>query len=406
MLERTLAGPVESMLRRWRKMIFLSGPRQAGKTTAARNLARRFDRSVYFNWDVVTDQKRLVADPYFFEHETRNARDSFLVMLDEIHKYARWKNYLKGAYDRYRDEFLFLVTGSGRLDLFKKGGDSLLGRYVALPLFPLTVGELLRRPPVWKDFRKSLADLPPPGPAAREAYERLFRMSGFPEPFVRGTSRFYNIWFQERKSLLIREDIRNAAAIREISLLETLSHVIPGRVGSPLSLNSLREDVGVAFETVRDWVRLLSDFYYLFAVTPYTGNIARSLRKEAKVYLYDWVELSDPAVRFENMVALHLWKAVRTWSALGEGRFDLHYWRDKEKREVDFVILENGRPMCLIECKSADKTPAPTLTRLMDILKVPFAFQLVHTPGVSIRLKRPSGPLWIVSADRLLARLP
>lgn len=406
MLERNLEEPVERMLRRWRKMVFLSGPRQAGKTTAARRLARKFDRSVYFNWDVVTDQKKLVADPYFFEHETRSGRESVLVVLDEIHKYARWKNYLKGAYDRYRDEFLFLVTGSGRLDLFKKGGDSLLGRYVALPIFPLTVGELLNRPPVWRDFKKSLADLPPAGKAAREAYERLFRVSGFPEPFVRGTARFYNIWFQERKSLLIREDIRNAAAIREISLLETLSHVIPGRVGSPLSLNSLREDVGVAFETIRDWVRLLSDFYYLFAVTPYTGNIARSLRKEQKIYLYDWVELDDPGIRFENLVALHLLKAVRTWTALGDGRFDLHYWRDKEKREVDFVVLENRRPFCLIECKASDTTPSPALIRLMESLKVPFALQLVHTPGVSSRLKRAGGILWIVSADRLLARLP
>lgn len=406
MIERTSAGPVETMLKRWRKMVFLSGPRQVGKTTLARAVSRRFPRHLYFNWDILTDQKKLITDPYFFEKEPRLGREGFLLLLDELHKYARWKNYLKGAYDRYRDEFLFLVTGSGRLDLFKKGGDSLLGRYVAVPLFPLSVGELLHRRPGWADFKRGMEDIPAAGRPARDALDQLFRLSGFPEPFVRGTERFYNIWFQDRKSQLIRGDIRDASAIREISLLETLSHLIPGRVGSPLSLNSLREDVGVAFETVRDWVRLLADFYYLFVVTPFTGSLARSLRKESKVYLYDWVEVPEPGARFENLVGLHLCKAVRSWKALGEGRLDLHYWRDKEKREVDFVILENRRPACIIECKYSDTAESASLARLQDQLRVPCAVQVVHAKGVSIRLKRPSGPLWIVSAERFLSCLP
>lgn len=183
------------------KMAFVSGPRQVGKTTLSRQLQKSFAQSLYFNWDIITDQKKLLKDPYFFENENRDPSKPFLLLLDEIHKYARWKNYLKGAYDGFGRDFRFLVTGSGRLDLFKKGGDSLLGRYLGMPLFPLSVGELSGRAPTWTHFRESLHETPSAVPTATEAYRTLFRFSGFPEPFLRAQDRFYNAWFQERKSL-------------------------------------------------------------------------------------------------------------------------------------------------------------------------------------------------------------
>lgn len=405
MLPRLLEGWLHTIAGHG-KMAFLSGPRQVGKTTLARDFQKRFSQSLYFNWDIITDQKRLLKDPYFFERENRDPRKPFLVVLDEIHKYARWKNYLKGAYDGYHREFRFLVTGSGRLDLFKKGGDSLLGRYLSAPLFPLSVGELSGRLPSWARFKESLGDPPAAGPGAADAYTKLFRFSGFPEPFLKADTAFYNAWFQERKSLLVREDIRDAAAIREISLMEALSHLVPERVGAPLSVNALKEDVGVAFETARDWLLLLEQFYYLFRVTPFTGSLARALRKESKVYLYDWVEVPQESFRFENLVALHLHKAVQTWRAMGEGDLSLHYVRDKEKREADFLLAEKGKPACLIECKLADTAWSPALSHYQERLKVPVAVQLVHAGGVCRKTSRAGAAQWVISADRWLDLLP
>jgi len=346
----------------------------------------------------------LVKDPAFFEREKIEISKEFLVVFDEIHKFSRWKNYLKGTFDQFHEDFSFLVTGSGRLDIFKRGGDSLLGRYFQLPLFPLTLGELKGRMPSWEEFARHCQD--PHAVENGDEYAALFAFGGFPEPLQRGSRTFYRRWFEERKKLVIREDIRDATNIREISLVETLSHFIPGKIGSPFSLNSLREDLKVAHDTLKEWVITLEQFYYLFHITPMSKSIKRALRKEPKVYLYDIGEINDEGARFENFVALHLHKAVSLWSALGEGPVSLHYVRDLEKREVDFVLLKDRKPFCLIECKLSDITPSPVLHYFQDSLQIPLAFQLVHTPGVCFRRKTASGALWVLSANRFLAALP
>lgn len=406
MIKRNVASFLKETVEVDRKMAFLSGPRQVGKTTLARHYQNQFPQSVHFNWDIITDQKKLLKNPYFFEYENRDPQKPFLVIFDEIHKYARWKNYLKGVYDRFKDEFQFIVTGSGRLELFKKGGDSLLGRYMSVPLFPLTIGEMTGAFPGLKQFKEALLALPSKVPGTFEILEQLFHFSGFPEPFIRANANFYNRWFQERKSLLIREDIRDTGRLREISLLEMLSHLIPERVGAPLSLNALREDIGVAFETVRDWLLLLEQFFYQFRIYPFTGSLKRSLRKEAKAYLYDWVEVQQEGLRFENIVALHLLKATQIWKATGDGFVTLHYIRDKEKKEVDFVLVENAKPICLIECKNSDETFATALLQYQRKLSVPVAIQLVHKKNVSKRIKEQGFTRWIVSADHWLSILP
>lgn len=406
MIQRPAAARRLAEVLGYGKMAFLSGPRQVGKTTLARRLQADFSQSLYFNWDIIHDQKKLLKNPYFFENADRDPRKPFLVVLDEIHKYSRWKNYLKGAYDGYHDDFRFLVTGSGRLDLFKKGGDSLLGRYLGVPLFPLSVGELSRKDASWRRFKEHLHEPSPAESSSREAYLALFHYSGFPEPFVKSDERFYNAWFQERKSLLVREDIRNTSNIRDISLLEMLSHLVPEKVGAPLSTNSLREDVGVAFETARDWLLLLEQFFYMFRVPPFAGSLAKTLKKEPKAYLYDWVEVSQESSRFENMIALHLHKAVQTWRAQGEGDIGLYYVRDKEKREADFLIAEKKRPLCLIECKTSDGDFSPSLAYFQTKLKVPVAIQLIHAPGFHRKTARDGGTQWVISADRWLGILP
>jgi len=406
MLDRTATSLLERIITQFNKMAFVSGPRQVGKTTLAQSYQQRFAQSRYLNWDTPAHQKQILTDPEFLEKENRNLQQPFLVVFDEIHKYARWKNYLKGLYDQYQKEFRFLVTGSGRLDLFKKGGDSLLGRYFSVPLFPLSVGELSGKLNSFAEFKHGLESPSDASPERRDQYEQLFRFSGFPEPFTRGSEEFYNLWSTERKTLLVREDIRDASAIREISLLEHLTHLLPDRIGSLLSVNALREDVGVAFETVRDWVVLLEQFFYLFRVSPFTGRLARTLRKETKAYLVDWAEIEDEGRRFENLVALHLLKAIRLWQAMGVKDLDLRFLRDKEKREVDFVITERGRAVCLIECKATDSELVPSLVYFQHKLQVPVAVQLVHKSGVCQKRHTQGMTQWVMSADRWLALLP
>lgn len=406
MIDRTAIALVKEIIQDFNKMAFLSGPRQVGKTTLAKRYQEQFEQSLYLNWDNLSHQKKILTDPSFFEKENRDPREPFLVVFDEIHKYARWKNYLKGSYDQFKDEFRFLVTGSGRLELFKKGGDSLLGRYFSVPLFPLSLGELQGKLISLEEFKNSLKDPPASSKEKAEIYRHLFQFSGFPEPFSRGTVSFYNRWFPERRTLLLREDIRDATAIREISLLEHLAHLIPGRIGSPLSVNTLKEDIGVAFETVRDWLLILEQFFYLFKLLPFTGKLARTLRKESKVYLFDWSEVEEESFRFENLVALHLLKAVRLWKAMGAGDLGLNYIRDKEKREVDFIISEKGKPLCLIECKSSEEALSPHLLYFQGKLSVPFAVQLLHKTGICQKMSKEGATQWIISADRWLVSLP
>ena len=403
---RGIEGQVRKVLWEYRKMAFISGPRQVGKTTFARGLQKATGQGCYFNWDVLTDQKQLARDPYFYEHKDREPKRPFLVVFDEIHKYRRWKNYLKGVFDRSADEFTFVVTGSGRLDLYRKGGDSLLGRYLGVPLYPLSVGELTGGGGTYRAFLQSLAEPLASTPQSRDAHVRLLELNGFPEPFARSARDFLAVWTAERKKLLVREDIRDATTLRELSLIEMLTNLLPVRVGSPLSIASLREDLGVAFETVRDWLAVLHQFYYSFPIPPYSTSLTRALRKASKVYLFDWAEVPEEPMRFENLVALHLHKAVSIWNAGGEAAAGVHYLRDKEKHEVDFVLTDKGRPFCLVECKLSDTTVHPPLAYYQNKLGAPVAVQLVGKTGVCRKIKGDAGTVWVISADRWLSALP
>jgi predicted AAA+ superfamily ATPase len=403
-IERLLMKDVRLVLEDWRKMVFVSGPRQVGKTTLAKAmLATRPGR--YFNWDLPSDRKILTKDPTFFEKDPITLPGLPLVVFDELHKYARWKNYLKGVFDGFGDRFAFLVMGSGRLDIYKRGGDSLLGRYVPLFLFPLTLAELSGKRATWASFQEDLDRLDVEDKTAGKAFQALLRLGGFPEPFLRHSDAFHRAWSAGRTERLVREDIRDATSLRELSLLEMLARLLPERVGNPLSLNSMREDLGVAFETVRSWVSVLDAFYYSFRISPWTRNVARAIRREAKLYLWDWAEVDSDGARFENLVAIHLSKAVRTWTAVGEGSLDLAYIRDKQKREVDFVITEKNKPKVLVECKLSDPVLSPNLLWFQESLNVPVAIQIVQAPGHASRTVVGGRTQWVVSADRWLTKL-
>lgn len=379
-----------------RKFLFLSGPRQVGKTTSAKRWLRDGE-GLYLNWDIDEDRAAILKSVFTAKVKTlRHTK----VVLDEIHKYARWKAALKGLYDRRLENLSLLVTGSARLDIYAKGGDSLLGRYEYLRVHPLSVGEIVnpavKAPPT--DWLKLGSSSKP----ASAALKRLEARSGFPEPYLSRDTRLYKRWSIRRKNLLLREDVRDLANLKLISLLEHLVLLLPDRVGSPLSVNSLREEVGVNHETAASWLDLLDRLYFTFRIRPYSEKVSRSLKKEQKLYLWDWASIPDVGKRFENLVASHLLKSAHLWTDAGYGEFELLYLRNKEKLEIDFLLTCDRMPIVAVECKLSDSTPSPSWKAFDHALKGVARIQLVRSEGTDFMTL--SG-VRIVSASTFLAGL-
>jgi hypothetical protein len=396
---RYLASAVGEALAE-RKMAFVAGPRQVGKTTLARSLLTD-PKTSYFTWDLARDRQRLLrADGPFWPQPSSAARRA-RVVLDEVHKYPRWKRLLKGLFDAYRDDVELIVTGSGRLDVYQKGGDSLMGRYLLHRLHPFTVGELLAggHQPVLRpeQFGEALHSTTAVA-GADDALDQIERFSGFPEPLFAGRTDRLERWRRHRRALVLREDLRDLTRIRELGLIDHLVELLPDRIGSPLSVNSLREDLGVAFDTVKAWLDTLARLYFLFEIRPFTGKLARTLRREAKVYLFDHTSIDSPGARFENVVALHLLKLVDAWNDRGYGDYSLSYVRDKERREVDFVITERRRPYVLLEARLSGEPPSPALRYFRERLAPTHTIQLARRGE-----PRASSGLLQLPASRVLA---
>ena len=368
------------------KMAFIAGPRQVGKTTLAKYfLAKAGMEALYFNWDIESHRKLIIKNPEEFWQRSLvpSSQQKPRIGLDEIHKYPRWKRFLKGLYDATGKEIEILVTGSGRLDIYQRGGDSLLGRYHLYHLHPFSLGEMLREdrntvltPEVfWQDLRSGE---PPVG--AVEGLRDLETLTGFPEPLFSGSESRLRRWRRSHQALVVREDLRDLTRIREIGLIETLVSLLPERVGSPLSVNAIREDLGVNFMTVQGWLEALERLYFIFKIRPYAGRLTRTLRREEKAYLFDFSAIEDPGARFENLVAVHLHKLCDAWSDFGFGDFDLYYVRDREKREVDFLITERNKPYALVETKLTARDPDQNLRYFADRVKPKYTVQVVREP--------------------------
>jgi len=386
----------------------LSGPRQAGKTTFAKELAKSaFTASEYFNWDVIDNKKKIVQDPYFFEQINRADSSRPLVIFDEIHKYRNWKNYLKGVYDKYASQFQFLVLGSGRLDVSKRGGDALSGRFLEMHLFPFTIAELSQERREISPFLAdplSGFDLNPPA-RTREIWQQLSQVSGFPEPFTKGQVTSWRRWSAGYGRHIVRDDIRSVQEIRRMDTMEILYSLLPSRVASPLSLNNIAGDLQVSFETVKQWLTLFDYFYLTFRVSPWSKKISRAILKEKKMYLFNYPLIDDEAARFENMVALELWRAVHQWNDWGWGNFGLFYLRDKDKKEVDFVLTNAQKPVLLLEAKLSETQVSQSLLLFQKVLKVP-AVQVVNQENVRKVLSNNGFKVGVFSAHEWLSSLP
>lgn len=390
-------------------MIFISGPRQVGKTTFVKDIiSKEYPGVTYFNWDIVDQRKDLLKDPYFFQSVDIEGPGKPLVILDEIHKYRSWKNYLKGVYDKFHDRFAFAVLGSGRLDISKRAGDAMTGRFLEMHLFPFTAAELSNaRIDIQQFLKDPFSGMDAVNTAqSSHVWEALFNLGGFPEPFLSGKESTWRRWSANYGKQIIRDDMRSLNDIKLIDDVETLFSLLPERVGSAISINNLAGDLQVSFPAVKSWLDLMDHFYLTFRISPWTQKISRAILKEKKLYLFNYPLIKDAAARFENMVALELLRAVRSWNEWGWGSFELFYLRNKDKKEVDFVLARDRRPFLLIETKLTNTAPASSLLEFQSVLQVP-VIQLVHTPGTVRRvIAGEHGKIGIFSASRWLASLP
>jgi len=373
-------------------MIFLSGPRQVGKTTFAQMmLKRRNSENLYFNWDDPYVVREYRENPHFLNKYLASCKAKMpLAVFDEIHKIKNWKNILKGMYDIYKNDCQFFITGSARLEYFTKSGDSLVGRYFHYRMFPLGLSETdgnLRN--IINDDslflkgngKKLLRFISKKIKRKDKNFKNWLAFGGFPEPFIKSSERFMIKWQRNYLTLLTREDINDLTRINNIRGLEQLVLMLPGKIGSPLSINSIREDLDVNYRTVSSWLESLKKIYLVFSIMPWTRKINRALKKEQKYYFYNWAIVKNESIRFENAVAVAILRLINRWNEYGLGDFELRYIRDRNKKEVDFLIVKNNNPLFLVECKLHDLKISPTGVRFSNLLGVPY-IQLVKDMDV------------------------
>ncbi|HEX7372954.1 MAG TPA: AAA family ATPase [Thermodesulfobacteriota bacterium] len=398
-------------------MVFLAGPRQVGKTRLAKNwLGKKGCSTLYFNWDDISTRKAYATNSHFFESPARSLGipDPWVV-FDEIHKRNLWRDILKGVYDGFGEEFRFLVTGSARLDLFRRSGDSLVGRYNLFHMMPFNIGEITRlqrgvsflaeksHQKLLKSFEEQVST--PICTGLEEAYHHLWRYGPFPEPFLKQNERFSRKWHQDYLSLVIREELKDISRVVELDKVENLLFLMPSRIMAPLSMANLAGELEVAHTTVKVWLEQLRRLYLLFPVDPWAKKVSRGLRREKKWYFLDWYYVSEESGRLENMVATYLYRACQALTDMGHGNYRLNYLRTLDKKEIDFIVEADGKPILAVEVKLDDPQLSKSLQRRHKW------FPGISTLGVQVinrrgTLQKFPDHTWVVSVERFLSLLP
>lgn len=331
-----------------KKLCFLSGPRQVGKSTLVKSFMS--GKSQYLNWDIKKDQK-VIRDLAW-------GKESDLVIFDELHKYSKWKNFLKGVIDEYGNKPKIIVTGSAKLETFRKAGDALTGRSYHYRLHPFDVKELLKL---------KIAKNPD------EALEKLLITGGFPEAFFnpKDSLRLLN----DRLNLVLREDLQDLSQVGKLRDVELLVELLRERVGGQISYSNLAQDISVSSPTVKNWIDILERLYLVFTIKPYYKNMARAIRKEPKIFFFDssaaynTKETDGVGAKLENIVALALLKECNYQEDVFGRKLRLSYFRDKDHREVDFVVTEGAKVLLVLEVKSKEDRPTTSLKYLTSRLK-------------------------------------
>ncbi len=364
---------LEQHLAQHRQMVFLSGPRQVGKTTTSLEASSESPLHYYFNWDNEDHRALIIEGPQAIARESKldEIRKTLpILVFDEIHKYRNWKRFLKGFFDTYEKKCRIIVTGSARLDVYKRGGDSLMGRYFLYRLHPLSIREIA-------DPTLPAQEIQSPRKIDPADYDALITFGGFPEPYLKRSKAFFNHWKRLRLEQLFREDLRDLSRVQEIGQIQLLAEFLQEEASHSLNHSVLAAKIKVSTPTLQRWIELLKNLYFCFTIQPWSNNLSRSLIKEPKIYLWNWALIEDTGARLENVVASHLYKAVQFWTDCGYGEYGLYYLRDKDKREVDFLVTKNRKPWFLVETKtSGQQGISRWLHYYHEKLKVPHAFQI------------------------------
>lgn len=394
------------------KMIFLSGPRQIGKTTYARGLLSSRYSGIYCNWDSPTIRKKHHNDPFFFLKKYISG--SYLVIFDEIHKRTKWKDILKGLYDSLDPLVRILVTGSARLEWFRKSGDSLVGRYSHFRMLPISISEILETPltQLWLCNREDIShplysliskiEVLKKTKLHQDALNHLLQYGGFPEPFTISSERFLRKWKQDYISLLLTEDMRELTNIRDIDRMERIVQLLPERIGCPLSINSIAGDIDSNHHTVKNSIAQLEKLWLLFSLKPWSKRLNRTVKKEVKSYFTNWIYAGNPGSVFENFIAMHLFKACTIWSDCGYGLARLWYIRNFDGGEIDFLITLDGKPLLLVESKISQTNISRFASNFCKKMGVSL-IQVVNKPGI---FRKVESEIYVISAAPFLAVLP
>ncbi len=327
------------------KMVFLGGPRQVGKTTVAFHLLDTTDTEhpAYLSWDDTKTRKLLLSGEIPSKQK--------MLVFDEIHKYKHWRNFIKGVFDKNRSKLKILVTGSARLDYYR--------------LHPITLDEM--------------NDGGPSG------FKDLLTYGGFPEPLLKSDETSYKRWQRERKSRVLQEDLISLEHVRDLSHIELLLDILPSRVGSPLSVSNLSNDLQVSFETAEKWIQILERLYFAYRILPYGLPKLRAAKKERKLYLWDWSQCENEGARFENLVASHLLKYCRFIEDTQGEKMELRFLRDSMRREIDFIVLKNSKPLFAVECKTGEGSISPHISYFSSRTPIPKFYQ-VHLGEKDVEL--------------------
>lgn len=357
-----------------KKMVFLAGPRQVGKTFIAKQIAKAYQNPLYLNYDNLEDRQTIQTQAWFDNTD--------LLILDELHKMPNWKNYLKGIYDTKLEQLHILVTGSARLDIFDKVGDSLAGRYFLHRLLPLSPAEL-------KQLNQPI-DL-----------DALMTKGGFPEPYLADTLIEANRWRLQYINSILSTDVFDFEVVHNVRAMRVIFELLRTKVGSPVSYQSLARDAAVSHGTVKKYIEILEALFIVFRVTPFSTNIARSLLKEPKIYFFDTgLVNSDEGACLENMVAVSLLKHVYAKVDYQAEEYVLHYIRTKDGQEVDFALVKNGHIEQIIEVKQSDQNVSKTLYAFHQKYQFP-AVQIVH----QLRYDRLVDSIKVMKVEHFLSEL-
>lgn len=372
------------------KMVFIGGPRQVGKTTLSKEMiAKNFEFSRYYNWDYQPDRKKLLGGEL--------PGEPGLIIFDEIHKHRKWKNLIKGIYDVHKDKYQIIVTGSARLNVYRKSGDSLQGRYHYYTLHPFSVAEMENIKNSWQPY----TEIKFSSQNYQTTLNALYEYGGFPETIITQDKTTLRRWHNEKLERLFREDIRDIENIRDINNMKLLGDLLPIKIASQLSINSLREDLEVSHRALTSWLNILESFYYHFRVYPYSAKSIRSIKKEPKIYLVDWSEIENEGARFENLIASHLLKFTNYLFERDGYKSGLFYLRNVDKKEVDFLVTIDNKPWFAVEVKLSETSPSKNLVYFKDRLKIPFNFQVVKQEGIDFI----KDEVRVISANKFLSGL-